>query len=114
MVEYVDQQLDKTFAALSNPTRRNLMERLAAGEATVTELAEPYSMSLAAVSKHLQVLEAAGLVQRRVNGREHFLSLEPRRLASAADWLAHFHEFWDESFEALEAMVEEGESGPDE
>ncbi len=109
MVEYLEEQLDETFSALANPTRRNLMERLARGEATVTELAEPYEMSLAAVSKHLQVLESAGLVRRRVEGRKHHLSLDPGRLNKATSWLTHFRDFWDESFTALEALVEEQE-----
>lgn len=107
MVEYSEKRLDKTFAALSNPTRRSLMERLAAGEATVTELADPYPMSLAAVSKHLQVLEAAGLVRRRVQGRQHHLSLNPERLASAVDWLSHFSDFWDVSLNTLETLVDQ-------
>jgi DNA-binding transcriptional ArsR family regulator len=108
MVEYKQETLDQTFAALANPTRRNLMERLARGEATVTELAKPYSISLAAVSKHLKVLEAAGLVRRRVEGRQHHLSIDPGRLAMALAWLSHFREFWQESLDALESMVEQG------
>lgn len=107
MVEYNEAQLDATFAALANPTRRGLMDRLAKGEATVTELAEPFTMSLAGVSKHLRVLEEAGLVQRRVVGRVHHLSLQGEPIADAAAWLLRYRHFWQESLDALEAYLEE-------
>lgn len=107
MVEYTEEELNLTFSALSNPTRRNLMERLARGEATISDLARPYDMSFAAVSKHLQVLEAAGLIQRRVEGREHHLSVKPGQLAAAVDWLTHFMAFWEDSFEALEKLIDQ-------
>jgi DNA-binding transcriptional ArsR family regulator len=109
MVEHSAFALDETFAALSNPTRRSLLQRLAAGEATVTELATPYPISLAAVSKHLQVLERAGLVQRRVQGRVHHLSIQADPMLEAARWLVYFHRFWELSLDALEALAAEGE-----
>src|SRR6266404_5223882 len=95
-------QLSTTFAALADPTRRAILARLAAGEAAVTELAAPFAMSLPAISKHLKVLERAGLIAR---GRE--AQWRPCRLAAgplkdAAEWLAHYRRFWDESFDRLE------------
>ncbi|MFW6063911.1 MAG: ArsR/SmtB family transcription factor, partial [Chloroflexota bacterium] len=107
MVKYNEAHLDATFAALANPTRRGLLDRLAQGEATVGELAEPFKMSLAAVSKHLHVLEEAGLVQRRVVGREHHLSLEGAPIADVAAWLLRYRRFWQESLDALETYLEE-------
>ncbi len=107
MVEQTARRLDVTFAALAHPTRRDLLRRLAAAEATVTELAAPYDISLAAVSKHLQVLEGAGLLRRRVEGRQHRLSLEAGPMREAAEWLAHYRGFWEDSLDALEALVEE-------
>lgn len=109
MVEQKNRTLDDTFTALAHPTRRDLLRRLGAGEATVSELAEPYPVSLAAVSKHLHVLEEAGLVQRRVEGRRHLLSLRARPMRAAAAWLVQYRRFWDRSLDALEALAEEGE-----
>lgn len=110
MVEYNEMQLDATFAALANPTRRSLVDRLAQGEATVSELAEPFTISFAGVSKHLRVLEDAGLVQRRVVGREHYLSLAGAPIAGAAAWLLRYRRFWQESLDALEAYLDEEDS----
>jgi DNA-binding transcriptional ArsR family regulator len=109
MVERSAPRLNATFAALAHPTRRSLLERLAAGEATVTELADPYSISLAAVSKHLQVLEQAGLVKRRVEGRVHHLALRARPMQEATRWLARYRRFWKMSLDALEALAAEAE-----
>lgn len=107
MVENREVSLDGTFSALAHPTRRDLLRRLAAGETTVGELAAPYSVSLAAISKHLQVLEGAGLVRRRVRGREHHLSLEAGPMRAAAAWLVEYREFWSRSLDALEAIARE-------
>lgn len=107
MVEQTATELDLTFSALAHPTRRDLLRRLASGEATVTELAAPYEISLAAVSKHLQVLEGAGLLRRRVEGREHRLSLEAAPMRQAAVWLARYQRFWEDSLDALQALLEE-------
>jgi DNA-binding transcriptional ArsR family regulator len=106
MVEQKSAGLDRTFSALANATRRGLLERLAQGEATVTELARPYDMSLAAISKHLVVLERAGLVQRRVAGREHWLSLSPEPMAPAVSWLTGYRRFWEGSLQALASLLE--------
>ena len=100
-------RLNTTFAALADPTRRAILARLASGEASVTELAEPFEMSLPAISKHLKVLERAGLIAR---GRE--AQWRPCRLAAgplkdAADWLDHYRRFWDESFDRLEDYLRE-------
>ena len=106
MVERQEVTLDGTFSALSNPTRRGLLLRLRAGEATVSELAEPFDMSLAAVSKHLRVLEAAGLVERRIRGREHRLRLRTEGMRSAASWLVEFEQFWQRSLDGLQALAD--------
>lgn len=107
MVEYVDDELDETFAALAHPTRRDLIQRLGRGPASVSELAEPYDVSLAAISKHIQVLEEAGLAERRIRGRVHTISLNADPLRSVASWLAAQHKFWSDSFGALDRLIEE-------
>jgi len=99
--------LDSAFAALADGTRRAIVERLAAGEACVTDVAAPFHMSLPAVSKHLRVLESAGLVRRRRAGRTHFLSLAGEPMAAAAQWLEQHRQFWDGSFDRLAAMLAE-------
>ncbi len=104
----VDQEtLDITFAALADPTRRAMLARLSEGEATVSDLAKPLSMSLAGASKHIQVLERAGLVSRRRDGRQHFLALEARRLRKAHAWLQHYAAFWTQALDALEDALKE-------
>jgi DNA-binding transcriptional ArsR family regulator len=97
--------LDAAFAALADGTRRAIVERLATGEACVTDLAAPFRMSLPAVSKHLRVLESAGLVRRRRAGRTHFLSLAGEPMAAAAQWLEQHRRFWEGSFDRLAAML---------
>ncbi|MEP6670367.1 MAG: metalloregulator ArsR/SmtB family transcription factor [Chthoniobacter sp.] len=99
--------LDSAFAALADGTRRAIVERLATGEACVTDLAAPFRMSLPAVSKHLRVLESAGLVRRRRAGRTHFLSLAGEPMAAAAQWLEQHRRFWEGSFDRLAAMLAE-------
>jgi DNA-binding transcriptional ArsR family regulator len=96
--------MDEVFHALANGARRAMLGRLAGGELTVGELAEPLTMALAAASKHIQVLERAGLVRRTVHGRRHVCSLEPAPLASAADWLRVYERFWSERIDALEEI----------
>ena len=90
-----------TFAALADPTRRAILARLATGEATVTELAAPFDMSQPAVSKHLKVLERAGLVRRERLGREHILHLRPAPLRAVAQWSARYERFWNRKLDAL-------------
>ena len=98
--------LDATFAALSDATRRGILARLATGEASVTELAKPYDMSLPAVSKHLRVLESAGLVARSKDGRVHRCRLEAAPLKSAADWIEHYRRFWEAQLDSLQRFLE--------
>lgn len=97
--------LDGVFRALADPTRRAILRRLAEGEQTVGSLSAPFSMSLAAVSKHCKTLERAGLVQRSVRGREHRLRLRPEALAPAREWLAFYERFWVERLDALGDML---------
>jgi DNA-binding transcriptional ArsR family regulator len=99
-------RLDILFRALGDRTRRALLARLATGGATVTELAEPFSMSLPAVSRHIRVLERAGLVTRRVEGREHHCSLKPGSLEAAEAWLRQRRQFWEGQLRALERYVD--------
>jgi len=97
--------LDATFAALSDPTRRAILARLARGDATVTELAEPFPFSLPAVSKHLRVLEKAGLLEREIDGRVHRCRLAPAPMKGAAQWIEHYRVFWEKQFDALEKYL---------
>lgn len=99
--------LSTTFAALADPTRRAILARLASGETSVTELAEPFRMSLPAVSKHLKVLERAGLIARGRDAQWRPCRLEPGPLRNAADWLEHYRRFWEESFDRLENYLQE-------
>ena len=107
MVKYTtDAALDATFGALADPTRRAILLRLVDGEKSVTELAAPFTISLPAISRHLRVLEEAGLLIRRRDGRTHYLTLAPLPMQAAADWLAFYHRFWDNSLDALAELVE--------
>ncbi len=106
-------QLSDTFAALSDPTRRAILGRLAQGEATVNELAEPFPISVQAVSKHLKVLENAGLITRSRTAQLRPSRLEAAPLREAADWLERYRRFWQGSFERLEERLQAGEKGPD-
>ena len=105
MVNY--SSLDRTFAALADPTRRAILSRLALGEANVSELAEPFSISLPAISKHLRVLEEAGLLERRKEGRTHHCRLRPEPLSEAAQWIEEARRFWDERLDALAQFLEQ-------
>lgn len=110
MVEY---ELNQVFQALSDPTRRAILDRLAKGEATVSRLSRPFSLSLAAVSKHLGVLERAGLVTRVARGRERVCRINPAALENAWDWLRFHERFWTDRLDALEAQIatKNGDSG---
>ena len=100
-------RLSTTFSALADPTRRAILARLISGEASVTELAEPYEMSLPAVSKHLKVLEHAGLITRGREAQWRPCRLEAGPLKDAADWLEHYRRFWERSFDRLEDYLRE-------
>jgi DNA-binding transcriptional ArsR family regulator len=99
--------LDTTFAALADPTRRAILARLASGEASVMELAEPFAMSQPAISKHLKVLERAGLISRGRDAQRRPCRLEARPLAEADEWLERYRQFWEASFERLDELLEE-------
>lgn len=99
--------LNGTFAALADPTRRAILERLAAGEASVGELAEPFALSLPAVSKHLKVLERAQLIERRKAAQWRRCRLRPERLQAAATWIGQYERFWSESLDRLDALLAE-------
>jgi DNA-binding transcriptional ArsR family regulator len=100
-------RLSRTFSALSDPTRRAILARLASGEASVTELAEPFEMSLPAISKHLKVLENAGLITRGREAQWRPCRLHARPLKGAAEWLDHYRVFWEQSLDRLEDYLKE-------
>ena len=110
----VEQELNRVFHALGDPTRRAILDRLAAGEATVSHLSRPFPLSFAAVSKHLGVLERAGLVTREARGRERVCRLNPAALEDARAWLEFHQRFWTDRLDALEALVGTAPSNPDE
>ncbi len=99
--------LDHTFQALADPTRRALIDQLRGGHARVTDLASHHPMSLNAVSKHIKVLEVAGLVERRIEGREHRIGLSAAPLAEAAAWLAEYREFWQTRLDRLDRLMKD-------
>jgi DNA-binding transcriptional ArsR family regulator len=108
MVALIDDEvLNATFAALADPTRRAILARLASGEASVTELAEPFAMSQPAISKHLKVLERAGLVSRSREAQRRPRRLEGKPLAEATRWLARYRRFWEGNYRRLDALLEE-------
>jgi DNA-binding transcriptional ArsR family regulator len=100
-------RLDAAFAALADPTRRAIIERLSRSEARVTELAEPFPMSLNAVSKHIRVLEASGVVERHRQGRDHILSINTRSLDEVLGWIERMRRYWEERLEAIERLLRE-------
>jgi DNA-binding transcriptional ArsR family regulator len=106
MVELQPAELDAVFHALADPTRRAMLRRLTGGARSVTDLATPYAMSLAAASKHVKALERAGLVRREVKGRTHLCRLAPAPLAAADDWIGFYRRFWSERLEALDAVLQ--------
>jgi DNA-binding transcriptional ArsR family regulator len=103
MVE--SEALTAVFHALGDPTRRRMLQELAAGERSVSQLAEPFEMSLAAASKHIKVLETAGLIRREIRWRTHVCRLEPRPLATAHEWLGFYERFWTDRLDALERLL---------
>jgi len=105
MVEYGAAALDRVFSAVADPTRRAILSALARKPATVTEIAQPFPTSLNAISKHILVLERAGLIERQVVGREHHCRLNPAPLRHASAWLEHYRKFWDVRLDALEQHI---------
>jgi DNA-binding transcriptional ArsR family regulator len=106
-----EERLDRTFSALADPTRRAILARLAHGQATVTDLATPFSMTLPAVSKHLKVLERAGLVARGREKQWRPVRLAAEPLKEAAEWIEPYREFWEESYDRLDEYLEELQAG---
>ena len=111
MVEHEITRLDTVFHALGDPTRRQMLQSLAGGEKTVSQLADPFAISLAAASKHIKTLERAGLIRREVRGRTHLCRLEPRPLASAHEWLGFYQRFWTERLDILDRLLREEDAG---
>jgi DNA-binding transcriptional ArsR family regulator len=107
MVKCSPRLLNRTFAALADPTRRRILEHLAQGDRCVTDLARPYAMSLPAVSKHLRVLENAGLIRRRRRGRVHSLKLEAAPMKQACQWIEEYRRFWEGSLDRLDEYLKE-------
>jgi len=105
MVEQNAPQLDAVFHALSDPTRRGMLHALSQSERSIGDLATPYQMSFAGASKHVRVLERAGLVRRRIVGRVHYCSLDAARLREAQQWLTHYERFWTGRLDALEQLL---------
>src|ERR1700682_1632385 len=112
MVKYSSNMLNRTFAALADPTRRRILAHLARGDRCVTDLARPHAMSLPAVSKHLRVLEKAGLLRRRRYGRVHQLKLEAKPLKQAAQWVEEYRKFWEGSLDRLAEYLEKTSERP--
>ncbi|WP_443748879.1 ArsR/SmtB family transcription factor [Asticcacaulis solisilvae] len=107
MVEHETPQLNSVFHALGDATRRQMLRDLTGGERTVSQLAEPFSITLAAASKHIKVLEVAGLIRRQVRGRTHLCSLDPGPLATAHQWLSVYERFWNSRLDVLERLLRE-------
>ena len=107
MVKHSSRRLNRTFAALADPTRRQILAHLARGDRRVTDLARPHAMSLPAVSKHLRVLEKAGLLRRRRYGRVHEMQLDAKPLKQAALWVEEYRKFWEGSLDRLTAYLEQ-------
>ena len=112
MVKYSPEALNRTFAALADPTRRRILAHLARGDKCVTHLARPHAMSLPAVSKHLRVLEKAGLLRRRRYGRVHEMQLEAKPLKQAAQWVEEYRKFWEGSLDRLAEYLERSSKQP--
>lgn len=106
------ERLDLTFAALADPTRRAILARLASGEATVTELADPFEISQPAISRHLKVLERAGLVSVDIDAQRRPRKLEPKRLAEAVDWIERYRAIFEQNYQRLDALLEQLQPKP--
>lgn len=106
------ERLDLTFAALADPTRRAILARLATGEASVQELAEPFDMSQPAISRHLKVLERAGLISVDIDAQRRPRRLEPKRLEEAVDWIERYREIFEQNYQRLDALLEELKDKP--
>jgi DNA-binding transcriptional ArsR family regulator len=111
MVEYYPGPVDRTFHALAHPVRRAVVARLADRDASITEIAGWFKLSLNGVSKHVKVLEGAGLVTRTIAGRTHSIALQPEGLREAGEWIAYYRPFWERRLDALERLLESQQDG---
>ncbi len=111
MVEQQNPPLDAVFHALGDATRRRMLRELALGERTVSQLAEPFAMSLAAASKHIKALEGAGLISREIRGRTHICRLDAKPLSDAHDWLSSYERFWNGRLDELERLLRDSKPG---
>jgi len=109
MASFDDQHLNKTFGALADPTRRALLQRLSQGDATVNQLAEPFDISLPAISRHLKILQEAGLLERRREGKYRPCRLDGRALTEASNWITTYQQFWGGQFDSLAKFLEQTE-----
>ncbi len=107
MVNYNQRQLDLAFGALAHPIRRGILARLSTGEASIGELAEPFKVSAPAITRHMKILEEAGLLSRKKLGREHRCRLEQKRMKQAQQWIASHRKFWNDKLDALELYLKE-------
>lgn len=107
MVNYNQRQLDLSFSALAHPIRRGILARLSTGDATIAELARPFKVSAPAISKHMRILEQAGLLSRKIEGREHHCRLEQKRMKEAQEWIEAHRKFWNDKLDALERYLKE-------
>jgi len=107
LVKYNQHHLDLAFGALAHPIRRGILARLSAGEATIAELAKPFKVSAPAITRHMRILEEAGLLSRKKQGREHHCRLEQKRLRQAEAWIEDHRKFWNERLDALERYLKE-------
>lgn len=112
MVEQSSLRLDAVFGALADPTRRAMLRDLAKQPRTIGELAAPFDITLAGASKHIQVLERAGLIQREIQGRVHVCRLDARPLHAGAEWIRHYERFWNRKLDALEALLKADDAAP--
>ena len=107
MVKYSDRSLDLAFGALAHPIRRGILARLSTGEASIAELAKPFKVSAPAITKHMKILEDAGLLSRKKQGRQHRCRLEQKRMKEAEEWIEAHRKFWNDRFDALEKYLKE-------
>jgi len=109
MVYYSEQKLNHVFSALADPTRRKMLARLAQEEMSVAELSKPFKVTKSAITKHVKVLESAGLLHRTVEGRVHRCRLDPKSLAAVSDWVKFYEKFWNKKLDALETYLSESD-----
>jgi DNA-binding transcriptional ArsR family regulator len=110
MVNYKEQQLNQIFSALSDPTRREMLKRLQSEDMSVADLSSPFPISKSAITKHVKVLENAGLLKRTVDGRVHNCHLEPEPLKQVSDWMKYYEQFWSNKLDALDAFLAKDEA----